>query len=151
MEYKRKSHSVYMITYHIVFVSKYRRPFITDEIGDYLKALCSDICIKHGGELISGETDKDHMHLLISMPQHESPAGIIRVLKAQTSRKLRCIPEYDRHIKKFLFGGKSMWSPSYFVSTTGGAPLEKIKEYIESQRSDAHHQKYLKPERDKRH
>ena len=106
MEYKKKSHSVYMITYHVVFVSKYRKPPVTDEIGDYLKSLCSDICIKHGGELISGETDKYHMHLLISMPPQESPAGIIRVLKAQTSRKIRDVPEFDKHIGKFCLEEK---------------------------------------------
>ena len=76
---------------------------------------------------------------------------IIRVLKAKASQKIRCIPEYERNIKKFLFGVKSMWSPSCFVSTTGDAPLEKIKEYIESQRPDAYYQKHLKPERGKRH
>ena len=29
MEYNRKAHSVYLLTYHIVFVTKYRKPVIT--------------------------------------------------------------------------------------------------------------------------
>ena len=38
MEYKRKAHSVYSMTYHMVFVTKYRKPVISDEIGDYMQA-----------------------------------------------------------------------------------------------------------------
>lgn len=32
--YNRGSHSVYKLTYHIIFVTKYRKKVITDEIGD---------------------------------------------------------------------------------------------------------------------
>lgn len=36
MEYNRKAHSVYLLTYHIVFVTKCRKPVITNEIGDFI-------------------------------------------------------------------------------------------------------------------
>lgn len=32
-EYIRTRHSVYLLTYHMVFVTKWRKPVITDEIG----------------------------------------------------------------------------------------------------------------------
>ena len=88
MEYKKKAHSVYLMTYHLVFVTKYRKPVISDEIGDFMKILCSEICKEHGGELISAESDTDHLHLLISMPPQERPSDVIRVLKTQTSKKI---------------------------------------------------------------
>lgn len=44
MEYNRKSHSVYLLTYHIVFVTKYRKPVITNEIGDFMKNLAGYLC-----------------------------------------------------------------------------------------------------------
>ena len=50
MDYKRKAHSVYLMTYHIVFVTKYRKPVLSDEIGDFIKDLCTRICQEHGGE-----------------------------------------------------------------------------------------------------
>ena len=59
MDYKRKAHSVYLMTYHIVFVTKYRKPVLSDEIGDFIKDLCIRICQEHGGELLSAETDRD--------------------------------------------------------------------------------------------
>ena len=95
MEYKKKAHSVYLMTYHLVFVTKYRKPVISDEIGDFMKILCSEICKEHGGELISAESDTDHLHLLISMPPQERPSDVIRVLKTQTSKKIHLNAEYD--------------------------------------------------------
>ena len=150
MEYKRKAHSVYSMTYHMVFVTKYRKPVISDEIGDYMKKLSAELCRQHGGELISGESDADHLHLLISIPPQERPSDMIRVLKTQTSKKVRLIPEFNEHIKKYLFGEVSVWSPAYFVATTGGATMEKIKEYVESQRTDDHKRKYEKTGRYKK-
>lgn len=150
MEYKRKAHAVYSITYHIVFVTKYRKPVISDEIGDYMKEIVSDICRQNEGELISCESDVDHLHLLISLPPQKSPSEVIRILKTQTSRKVHSNERYDRYVKQFLFGNISLWSPSYFVATAGGAPLEKIKQYIDSQRTDDHKRKYEKTGRYKK-
>jgi len=36
-KYQRKAHSVFLLTYHVVFVTKYRKKVITDEIGDFMK------------------------------------------------------------------------------------------------------------------
>ena len=44
MEYKKKAHSVYLMTYHLVFVTKYRKPVISNEIGEFMKELSREIC-----------------------------------------------------------------------------------------------------------
>ena len=150
MEYKKKAHSVYLMTYHLVFVTKYRKPVISDEIGDFMKILCSEICKEHGGELISAESDTDHLHLLISMPPQERPSDVIRVLKTQTSKKIHLNAEYDKYVKQYLLGDVSLWGPSYFIATTGGVTLDKIKEYVESQRTEYHKRKYEKTGRYKK-
>jgi REP element-mobilizing transposase RayT len=36
-------------------------------------------------------------------------------------------------LKKRLWGGH-LWSPSYYITTAGGAPLETLKNYVEYQR-----------------
>ena len=38
-EYRRGSHSVYKLTYHVIFVTKYRKKVITDEIGDFRRIM----------------------------------------------------------------------------------------------------------------
>ena len=53
MECNKKSHSVYLLTYHIVFVTKYRRPVISDEIGDFMKNHAKYLCGRFDGKVLS--------------------------------------------------------------------------------------------------
>ena len=80
MEYNRKAHSVYLLTYHIVFVTKYRRPVISDEIGYFMKNHAAYLCGRFGGEMVSAETDEDHIHLLVSMPPDVAPSRLVATL-----------------------------------------------------------------------
>lgn len=142
MEYNRRRHSVYLLTYHIVFVTKYRRPCISDELGDFLKDLCQSLVEIRGGELLSAETDRDHVHLLVSLPPAEAPAAVVRIIKARTSRVVHEDPKWDAQVQPYLRGNGPLWAPSYFIATTGTSVLEKIKAYIDSQRTEEHQQKY---------
>ena len=142
MDYNRKAHSVYLLTYHIVFVTKYRRPVITDEIGDFMKNHTAYLCGRSGGDLISAETDRDHIHLLVSMPPDVAPSRLVTTLKTQLSKEVRL--EYTDHVRQYLWGDVPFWSSSYFIATTGTAVMEKVKEYIESQRTEEHKRKYVK-------
>lgn len=81
--------------------------------------------------------------LSLCHPQ-ERPSDLIRVLKTQTSKKVHQNKDYNQYIKQYLLGNVPLWSPSYFIATTGGATLEKVKEYVESQRTDDHKRKYQK-------
>ncbi len=88
-EYRRGSHSVYKLTYHVIFVTKNRKKVITDEIGNFMKNYAAYLCGRMNSELISAETDVDHMHLLISMPPDVAPVKLINSLKSQLSKEVR--------------------------------------------------------------
>lgn len=150
MEYQKRSHSVYLLTYHIVFVTKYRKPVISEAIGDFMKNHSSYLCRRFGGELIAAETDTDHIHLLVSLPPQVCPADLIRTLKTQLSKEVHRDPEYDAYVKQYLYGNVPLWSPSYFIATTGSSVMEKVREYINGQRTDAHKRKYVKSGRYKK-
>ena len=141
-DYRTRSHSVFLLTYHIVFVTKYRKKVITDEMGDFMKNHAGYICSRFDSELISAETDADHIHLLVSTPPDIAPAKLVCCLKTQLSKEVRT--KYADHIKKYLWGDSPFWSNSYFIATTGTTSLEKVKEYIDSQRTDEHKRKYEK-------
>lgn len=141
MKYNKKSHSVYLLTYHIVFVTKYRKPVISDEIGDFMKNHAEYLCGRFDGEVLSIETDRDHMHLLVSLPPDVAPSKLVASLKTQLSKEVRNY--YKEEIEKQLWG-EAFWSNSYFIATTGTTVMEKVKEYIESQRTDEHKRKYVK-------
>ena len=140
MEYIRSAHSVYLLTYHIVFVTKYRKPVINDEISEFLKGHIGYLCTRFDAELLTAETDRDHIHMLISMPPKVAPAGLIRVLKTQTAREIHQDPQMDAHVKKYIYGDAPLWQPSYFVATTGTTVMEKVREYIDSQQTEEHYE-----------
>ena len=142
MEFNRKSHSVYLLTYHIVFVTKYRRPVISEEIGDFMKSHASYLCGRFEGELVAAETDRDHIHLLVSMPPDVAPSRLVMTLKTQLSKEVRST--YAEHVGKYLGKDVPFWTASYFIASTGTTVMEKMIEYIESQRTDEHKRKYVK-------
>lgn len=144
MDYIRTRHSVYMLTYHMIFVTKWRKPAISDEIGDFMVKHCAHLCKGYGGELLTAETDRDHIHLLVSLPPSACVQGVVRSLKTQLSKEIHANPVYMAHVQKYLYGSTSFWSRSYFVATTGSVSMETVKTYIEGQRTDEHKRKYEK-------
>ena len=78
------------------------------------------------------ETDKDHIHLLISMkPQHYIPS-VVKTLKGQSARQLfKLHPE----MKQYLWVGH-MWNPSYFIATVIENTEEQVRKYIQSQQQN---------------
>ena len=144
MEYKKKKHAVYMLTYHVIFVTKYRKPVISDEIGDSMKQYAGYLLDKIGGDLVSAETDRDHIHLLVSLPPDIAPTSAVRILKTHLSREIHANAGYMAYVSKYLYGDTPLWSASYFIATTGSVSMETVKSYIESQRTDGHKRKYVK-------
>ena len=148
MDYNRKKHGVYLLTYHIIFVTKYRKPVISPEIGDAIKKQAAHLTERMGGELLSAETDADHIHMLISLPPDIVPVQAIRNLKTELSKYVHKTPEYMKYVHRYLHGDAPFWSASYFIATTGSVSMETVKSYIESQRSEEHQKrKYEKSNR----
>ena len=106
-----------------------------------MKNLADYLCDSLNCELISAETDEDHIHLLVSMPPDVAPVRLINSLKTQLSKEVRVT--YRDHVEKYLWKD-SFWSASYFIATTGSVSMETVKSYIESQRTDEHKRKYVK-------
>ena len=100
-DYNRGSHSVYKLTYHIIFVTKYRKKVITDEIGDFMKDMADYLCNRMNCTLISAETDEDHIHLLVSMPPDIAPVKLVNMVKTQSSKEVRAT--YTEHVEKYVW------------------------------------------------
>ncbi len=151
MNYKKAGHSVHYLTYHVIFVTKYRRKVITNEIGDYMKELSEYICGRFNGDALSIETDEDHIHLLIQMPPDVNMSVVINTLKAYISKNVHDHDTYGPQIRKQLYENAPLWSPSYFIATTGSVSIDVVKQYIEGQRTDEHKRKYIKSGKYKKH
>jgi putative transposase len=126
-EYRRTENSVSSINYHFIFVPKRRRAVLINEIAARMQSIIFGLVEEHGWHLIALEVMPDHVHMFINAPTHESAADIARWVKGRASKYLR--DEFPS-LKKL----PSLWSPSYFVATTGKVSTETIKKYIETQR-----------------
>ena len=60
----------------------------------------------------------------------------------ELSKEVRA--EYTEHVRKYLRGDAPFWSNSYFIATAGTTVMEKVKEYIEKQKTEEHKRKYVK-------
>jgi putative transposase len=123
-------HCVFDLHLHLVFVTKYRRKVFTKRVLKELWPIFSSVCHDFEAELIECDGAADYVHLSIHYPPKVAPAKLVNSLKGVSSRLLRkkAYPE----IKKALWR-ESLWSPSYFAGSCGGAPLKLIKEYISNQ------------------
>lgn len=131
MKYKlyKRSHSVYSLHYHLIFAVKYRRKVLDEIISENLKKIIQRISQDYNVIIIEQETDLDHIHVLFSAKPTLQIPKFISMLKSHTSRLLR---KQTPQLRKKLWG-KSFWSNSYFIATTGQVTLEVIKKYVENQ------------------
>lgn len=124
-------HCVFNMHVHLVFVTKYRKDVFTKPMLDAMEGMFKKVCLDFEAELTEFNGEDDHVHLLINYPPKVAVSNLVNSLKGVSSRHLRKdFPE----IKNKLWGG-SLWSPSYFASSCGGAPLEIIKQYTEQQQT----------------
>lgn len=129
-EYRRTSHSVYLCDYHLILTTKYRHSVITPELWKHLYGKIIELT-KHYPTIYIKEAnhDKDHVHLLISIPPQMSVGSVVRLLKTNTARNLKKqFPILNKH----FCGTDGIWSEGYFVSTLG-VGQEIIKRYIANQ------------------
>lgn len=129
MKYCRNSHSVYLLHFHLILVVKYRRKVIDDIISDALKSIFGKIGNSYGIKIEEWNHDIDHIHVLF---QGTTKADFCKFIDSYKSCSSRIIKESFPKIKESLWKSY-FWSPSYCLITTGGASIETIKKYIESQ------------------
>ena len=129
MKYKSNHNIVYSCKYHVVWCPKYRRKVLINGIDDRLKELIVQVCQEIQVEIIGMEIMPDHVHLLLDVDPQYGVHKAIKLIKGRTSRILR--NEFPKLKTKL----PTLWTNSYFVSTVGGAPLDAVKKYVESQKT----------------
>jgi putative transposase len=129
MDLDNNAHSVFLLSYHLVLVVKYRNKVFDKNISNRAKEIFEYIAQNHNMTLLEWNHDIDHIHILFKAHPKTQISKFINAYKSASSRLLK--KEYPK-IKKKLWEDK-FWSQSFCLITTGGAPIEIIKKYIESQ------------------
>jgi putative transposase len=65
--------------------------------------------------------------LLVEYPPTISVSTLVNHLKGVSSRMLR------KEFTELTARGAHLWTPSYFVASTSGAPIERLRKYGEAQ------------------
>lgn len=124
--------SVYQTSYHLVFVTKYRKDVFTNEMYQKsLKNLFYEIAKENEISIQTMEVMSEHVHLLISFPPKYSISVVVKKLKGVSARRwFQLFPE----TKDQLWNGH-LWHGSYFVSTTGKVSSNIVSDYIKNQKN----------------
>ena len=86
--YRKGSHCVYDLKYHIVWITKYRKPVLGKEIGNRIRDLIRMVCTSLDVEIVKGHISRDHVHMLVSVPPYVAVSRLVQRMKRLTSRKL---------------------------------------------------------------
>ena len=131
MSYKldNNAHSVFLLNYHLVMVVKHRKSVITKLISLRLKEIFEKIAVNYNISISQWNHESDHVHILFRAHPKSELSKFINAYKSASSRLIKKeYPELREKLYKEYF-----WSQSFFLLTTGNAPIDVIKRYIKSQ------------------
>ena len=131
--FRRERHSVSRIVAHLVCVTKRRRKVLDGAALEWLRQHAERLFTSMGCELLACEGEADYLHLLVEYPPKYSVSVLVNAFKGTSSRGLR---KARGDIASRSRDG-ALWSPSYFAASTGGASMEKVKQYVEQQRASS--------------
>lgn len=130
--YDKGFRSVYSLTAHVVFVTKYRKKLINQALLTRLNEIFTATCNKWECELLEFNGEVDHVHLLIRYHPQVELSKFIANLKTVSSRLIR--KDFTVYLATY-YRKPVFWTGSYFVASCGGVTVEQLKVYVEQQSS----------------
>lgn len=132
-KYFSKNHAKFLIKYHFIFVVKYRKPLLNNEIckllSDYFSNNFSNFSIDFLG------FDEDHLHIMVNSEPTISPTQIARKLKQESTYYIWKNVNLSNHFWK----EKTFWTDGYFVCSCGDVSTEIVEKYIQNQGGNSSH------------
>ena len=129
MDLDTNSHSVFSLHYHLVLVTKYRKPVFDDEISKRARTLFEAIAPTYKIEVLEWNHDQDYVHILFKAQPKTELSKFINAYKSASSRVLKKeFPSMRKQLWQDMF-----WSRSFCLLSSGGASIEVIQQYIKEQ------------------
>ena len=127
VSYRSSNKNVSSANYHLIWCSKYRRRVLVGAVEERLKEILGRVAEEVGTEIIEVWVMPDHIHPLVEIPPAVALLEFMWVAKGRSSRLGRAEFAAVRRLGRW-------WSPSWFCSTVGGAPLEVVRRSVEKQK-----------------
>ena len=140
MKVEYAPHCSFRIRYHMVFVVKYRKDLITEEIFQYFKEIFIGITQRYYLNFHAIGQDEDHLHILVESRPRYSPSEIMQICKSISAKEI--FKKFPK-VKEQLWGGH-FWTEGGHIDTVGdGYGEEKMKQYIKNQGRDPNQLKLI--------
>ena len=147
----RGAHSVHQLQAHLVFVTKFRRETIDAEVLQFLRSVFDGVCQDLDCELLTCQSDKDHVHVVVQYPPKIAIAVLVNRLKGVSSYKFHrqgsgkslntegdsVYGQGDEPAHPSVNNAKpAFWAPSYFVKSVGASTLAETTGYLNKQEAN---------------
>lgn len=129
--YVSTNRSKHYLKCHLIFVCKYRKKLLVDDLDNDMKSIMLSITSKSDFEIEVFESDVDHIHFLIRYIPRLSVASIVRKLKQEST--IAIWKMHKNILSKNFWKEHTFWSDGYFVCSIGEASPETVRQYILSQ------------------
>ena len=128
-DYKSSSHAVWECKYHLVWITKYRYPVLVGDVGLRAREFLREIARSLKMTIYAGAINRDHVHVLVSIPPQVSVSRAVQFLKGKSSHRL--LSEFGALRKRYW--GQHLWARGYWAASSGNVTDEVWQKYIENQ------------------
>jgi len=126
--YNSLAHSRYDCKYHLVFIPKFRRKVLFNDIRQHLGKIFHDLARQKECMILEGHIRPDHVHMCIQIPPKYAVSSVIGFIKGKSAIAIaRQFGGKDRN-----FVGEHFWARGYAISTVGYEE-EAVRKYIREQ------------------
>ena len=132
MDSSSLSHTRWKCQYHIVFIPKYRRKVLYEQIKADVREIIKKLCEYKKVEIIEGAVCIDHVHICVSVPPKISVSEFMGYLKGKSALMI-----FDKYPDKGGKWNRTFWARGYYVATVGNITEEAIKRYIKEQADES--------------
>ena len=128
--YSTNNPSCFLLTAHLVLVTKYRKPVLQGKVRDYVYALIKETMESENIIIREMNGEADHIHILFDYAPDVRLSELINKIKSRTARLVR--RDYPVEVGKYYWK-PLFWTNSYFLGSIGSNTTEIVKEYIQNQ------------------
>jgi len=125
------SHTLWECKYHVIWIPKYRRKAIYDQLRKYLGSAFRDLAAQKESQVMEGHLCPDHVHMLIFIPPKYAVSQVVGFIKGKSA--IHIARNFMGHRKNFT--SQHFWARGYYVSTVGRDEAT-IREYIRKQEQE---------------
>jgi putative transposase len=122
------SHTKWECKYHVIWIPKYRKKSLFGQLRIHLGDVFRELARQRESMIIEGHLQKDHVHMLISIPPKYAVSQVVGFIKGKSA--IHIARNYLG--RKQNFTGQHFWARGYYVSTVGRDEA-LVREYIKKQ------------------